>query len=1061
MRKHNPEDKEALLEEIAGLKQRIKELEQPVVGENGFINPFQDHEGIYRFIAENTADIISIMDMDLHFVYISPSLTRIRGVTPEEAVAQTLEQILTPGSLEKAFAVYKEEMVLEASGTADPERTRLVELEIYHKDGTGIWLENNISFIRNQQGAPTVILVVSRDITDRKRAERNLMESEWRFRVATELSGQLVWDLDLDTEKIAWAGAVQKITGFTAEEFQEVDLSAWREMIHPDDRERVASTLDKAIKDGTKYGCEYRLQKKDASYLYVEDGGMVLSFDKNRRMMGTLQDISERKKAEEAQKESESKYRLIAENMVDIISILDMNLRYTFVSPSILRVRGFTVEEAMKETLEETMTPESLKVVNKVFEEELALENTGRADPERTRILELEEYKKDGTLIWVENTLSFLRDEDQRPAGILVLARDITERKKAEQSLRESENNLRTIFDNTYDAIFIHDTDGKVMDVNQTLLDMYGVTREQALQMSIAEDFSTPDNPIGQLKDRWNRVLQGESLTFEWEARRPNDGSIFDVEVALNGITLGNRKVVLANVRDISSRKTAEKILKESEEKFRALAEQNIDTIMRFDRQYRHLYVNPVVEKRTGIPAEGFIGKVYGEVGLAEHQSPFLKEAIDHVFQSREVHRIECRLPAGNWIDWILMPELDQSGHVKAVITSGRDITDRKALEEQLRQSQKMEAVGQLAGGVAHDFNNMLQAIIGYTEIVLSSPSLHESDHAKITEIRKAGLRAAELTRQLLAFSRRQVLHLGPLNLNLALNNLLKMLRRLIGENIELTLHPEEDLWTVNADRGQMEQVLLNLCINARDAMPQGGQLAIETRNVVLGDRYCAQNEAVEPGRYVRLSVTDSGCGMSPEIRMKAFEPFFTTKEKGEGTGLGLATVYGIVRQHNGMIHVYSEIEKGSRFSVYLPVIESIRMAAVLEPERPVSGGHESILIAEDDEHIRLVTDEILRSAGYHVLMAVDGEDAVRMYHSCGEKIDLLLLDVVMPKKSGREVFDEIQSVNPAIRCLFMSGYSESAVHTHFILDKGFLLIQKPFNNNELLRMIRQALDQR
>lgn len=1064
MKKHNHQDKEILLKEIAGLKQRIKEWEQPAKGRNSINQPFQDHEEIYRFIAENTADIISIMNMDLHFTYISPSLTRIRGITPDEATTQTLEQILTPESLKTALAMYAEEMALEASGTADPARTRLVELEIYHKDGSGIWLENNISFLRNQQGAPTGILVVSRNITDRKRAEQTFMESESKYRSLFEASNDPIFILK-DNICIECNPAAWKMYGITREQiigtspwdfsppFQEDGIVSrekavekmdaalssepqffeWK-LMGPDEKVfdvevslvriefegkncilsivrdiTYRKTMEIALRESEqKYrtifentGTPLLFAAEDTTILLVNkefeklsgypkeelegkkkwkdfivnknDLARMIEYNRRRRVepeavphsyevqmvnksgrlrdilvnvaiisesnmtLAGMVDITDRKKAEEAQKESEAKYRLIAENMVDVISILDMNLRYTYVSPSILRVRGFTVEEAMEQTLEETMTPESLQVAFKIFEEELQLETTGRADPKRTRILELEEYKNDGTLIRTENTLSFLRDENQKPVGILVLARDITERKQAEQALRESENNLRRIFDNTYDAIFIHDTDGKVLDVNQTLLDMYGVSREQALQMSIAEDFSTPNNPLDQLEHRWRRVLQGESVTFEWEAKRPNDGSIFDVEVALNGITLGNQKVVLANVRDI---------------------------------------------------------------------------------------------------------------------------TDRKALEEQLRQSQKMEAVGQLAGGVAHDFNNMLQAIIGYTEIVLSSPSLDDSDRDKILEVHHAGQRAGELTRQLLAFSRRQVLHLGPLNLNLIVNNLFKMLRRLIGENIELTSFPEKDLWTVNADRSQMEQVLMNLCINARDAMPQGGQLAIETYNVTLDDKYCAQIEWAKPGRYVQLNVTDSGSGMSPETRMKVFEPFFTTKEKGEGTGLGLATVYGIVRQHNGMIHVYSEIGKGSRFSVYLPVIETIKTATIPEPDRPVSEGHETILIAEDDERIRLLADEILKTAGYHVLMAIDGEDAIRIYHSCGRKIDLLLLDVVMPKKSGREVFDEIQSVNPAIKCLFMSGYSENAVHTNFILDNSLLLIQKPFNNNELLRMIRQTLDQ-
>ncbi|OPY80456.1 MAG: Blue-light-activated protein [Syntrophus sp. PtaU1.Bin005] len=388
-----------------------------------------------------------------------------------------------------------------------------------------------------------------------------------------------------------------------------------------------------------------------------------------------------------------------------------------------------------------------------------------------------------------------------------------------------------------------------------------------------------------------------------------------------------------------------------------------------------------------------------------------------------------------------------------------QDITTRKALEEQLRQAQKMEAIGQLAGGVAHDFNNILQAILGYTNMVLFSMGHNDRNYGKLKEVEKAGERAAALTRQLLAFSRRQVLQLGPLDLNQAVDHLMKMLRRLIGENIELSIHPGHALWKVNADRSQIEQVLINLCVNARDAMPDGGRLSIETQNVWLDEDYCIHHDWAKPGRYVLLSITDSGCGMDGETQKKIFEPFFTTKEKSHGTGLGLATVYGVVRQHDGMIQVYSETGKGSRFNVYLPVTESTDEEILEERQVPSPGGHETILMAEDDEPLRFLTTEMLKMAGYRVLAAVDGEDALRIYQEHGREVDLLLLDVVMPRKGGRTVYDEIRAINPEIRCLFMSGYSEDAVHTNFILDHGLKLIQKPFKSLDLMRMLRQELD--
>jgi two-component system, cell cycle sensor histidine kinase and response regulator CckA len=400
--------------------------------------------------------------------------------------------------------------------------------------------------------------------------------------------------------------------------------------------------------------------------------------------------------------------------------------------------------------------------------------------------------------------------------------------------------------------------------------------------------------------------------------------------------------------------------------------------------------------------------------------------------------------------------EDEPAGEVVAAL----NITARKALEEQLRQSQKMEAIGKLAGGVAHDFNNILQAIMGYTQMVIYTLDQDDKNRSKLLEAYKGGQRAAELIQQLLAFSRRQVLKLGPLDLNQAIVDLMKMLRRLISENIELVIVPGRELWVVNADRGQIEQVLMNLCLNARDAMAEGGRLSIETHNTRLSEEFCVTHKWAKPGMFVRLSITDSGCGMDEQTREKIFEPFFTTKDPDKGTGLGLSTVYGIVHQHDGMIDVFSEPGKGSSFSVYLPAFEtSFAEEPLLEPEELVMGGYETILLAEDNKQSRLLISELLMNNGYNVLMAADGEKALRLYHEHAAEIDLLLLDVVMPKKSGRIVYDEIRAIHPDIKCIFLSGYSADSIHTNFIADQGFSLIQKPFNNAELLRSLRRELD--
>jgi len=386
---------------------------------------------------------------------------------------------------------------------------------------------------------------------------------------------------------------------------------------------------------------------------------------------------------------------------------------------------------------------------------------------------------------------------------------------------------------------------------------------------------------------------------------------------------------------------------------------------------------------------------------------------------------------------------------------------ERETLEEQYRQAQKMEAVGRLAGGVAHDFNNLLQAIMGYGQILVDQLPEEDERHEFAVEVANAAERAAGLTRQLLAFSRRQVLEMEDLYLNDVIENVSKMLRRVIGEDVQLHFIPGHRLGTVHADRGQMEQVLMNLCVNARDAMPDGGSLTIETENVVFDSEYCETHTWAVPGRHVLLSVTDTGCGMSAETQARIFEPFFTTKEVGKGTGLGLATVYGIIRQHQGMIQLYSEEGKGTTFKIYLPVVERAASNVGAKIASRVTGGSETILVAEDDEMVRRLAVRILESAGYTVLTAVNGRDAIRVFRECDRRIDLVLADAVMPELGGKGVYDVLHHENPGLRFLFSSGYSANVVHMEFVLNEEADLVQKPYSPDTLLRKVREVLDRK
>jgi two-component system, cell cycle sensor histidine kinase and response regulator CckA len=397
---------------------------------------------------------------------------------------------------------------------------------------------------------------------------------------------------------------------------------------------------------------------------------------------------------------------------------------------------------------------------------------------------------------------------------------------------------------------------------------------------------------------------------------------------------------------------------------------------------------------------------------------------------------------------------------VKRALRETEERAERKKLEEQLRQAQKMEAIGQLTGGIAHDFNNMLTVILGYSELMLKSlpPDAPLRDH--VEQVKEAGVRASLLTRQLLAFSRKQVLQPRVLDLNAVLTNMDQMLQRLIGEDIALVAVPAAGLWRVYADPSQIDQIIVNLAVNARDAMPQGGKLTIETANAELEDAYAREHVSVKPGSYVMLAVSDTGCGMDAETQARMFEPFFTTKEPGKGTGLGLSTVYGIVKQSNGNIWVYSELGRGTTFKIYLPSVEA--EAKAVEPSREAARtvrGSETILLVEDENPVRALIRSTLQANGYTVLEAHDGKHAIQVCEQHKGPIHLLVTDVVMPGMGGRDLEERLKPSRPNMKVLFMSGYTDKAIVHHGELDPGTAFLQKPFTPDALARKVREVLD--
>jgi two-component system cell cycle sensor histidine kinase/response regulator CckA len=551
----------------------------------------------------------------------------------------------------------------------------------------------------------------------------------------------------------------------------------------------------------------------------------------------------------------------------------------------------------------------------------------------------------------------------------------------------------------------------------------------------------------------------------------PDDFDIAQSMADQLAIAIENARLFGRAKQEIAERKRAEEALRESEAKYRTLIERMSEGLLQVDNDDVIQFVNDRFCEMVGYSREELLGKAASELLLKDEDQEFIEEHLN-TYETPDQYETRLKKKSGEtiWVQVGVAPAVDADGQVIGSVRIHTDITERKRaeemrakLEEHLRQSQKMEAVGTLAGGIAHDFNNLLTAIMGYTGLVLDELTPDDARYNDIQGIQKTAQRAADLTRQLLAFARRQIVELRILNLNELILNMGKMLRRLIGENIELVTLPGPNLGLVKVDPGQFEQVLVNLAINARDAMPNGGKLTIETANVTLDLDYVQQHAEVIPGEYVMLAVSDNGIGMTEEVKSHIFEPFFTTKEVNRGTGLGLATCFGIIKQSDGHIWVYSEPGQGTTFKVYLPRIDEAETVSLFRhvESGDLPRGSETVLLVEDEAAVRDLAARMLRQQGYKLLEAANGHEALQLVQKRpDEKIHLVVTDVVMPQMGGKVLTDQLKSLRPDIKVLFTSGYTDKAVVHHDVLEPNIAFLQKPFSPQMLVRKVREVLDQ-
>ena len=637
------------------------------------------------------------------------------------------------------------------------------------------------------------------------------------------------------------------------------------------------------------------------------------------------------------------------------------------------------------------------------------------------------------------------------------------------RELRKNLALLRGITEGTTDAVFVKDRNGRYLTINSAGAAFLGRSVREIIGKDDRELFS--EDTGRSIMDNDRKVMEsGATQTYEEQGTSNGVSRLFlatkgpyrDAEGAIVGL--------LGVSRDITERKRAEEEIRQSQQKLRIHFEHTPLAVVEWDLDFRVTAWNPAAERMFGYTREEAVGQ-RGHFIVPE---PF-RDRVDSVWhdllheQETPSGRTRPRFAGNDNItkdgrliscEWYNTPLVDESGRVLGVASLVQDVTERVGLEERLRQSQKMEAVGRLAGGIAHDFNNLLTIILGYSQIVADGVPQGSRLAESTSQIKSAAERAAGITRQLLAFSRKQVLSPRIINLNDIVINLDSMLRRLIGEDIEVMTVPAPELGSVKADPGQIEQVVMNLALNARDAMPRGGKLTLETSNATLDDSYARNHQAAAPGRYVMLAVSDTGEGMTSETQSRIFEPFYTTKEVGKGTGLGLSMVYGIIKQSGGYIWVYSEPGRGTTFKIYLPRVDQPAEASTAEKRSPgAQQGTETILLVEDDAQLRQLSSSVLTRCGYNVLTAANPEDGLAICKGNHHDIRLLVTDVVMPRMNGRQLAEQILQICPKLRVLYISGYTNNAIVHYGVLDSGLWFLPKPFTLAALAAKVREVLD--
>ena len=785
-------------------------------------------------------------------------------------------------------------------------------------------------------------------------------------------------------------------------------------------------------------------------------------------LKGTNQGLKQRltkfEGVEESLNESEARFRTLVEGSNDIVWEVDAKGTYTYVSPNVSSVMGYRPTEMLGKTPFDFMPTDEARRVGEIF-------GAIASEKKPFTLLAHAFVAKDGLHGVMECSGRPILDKGGHLRGYRGIDRDITDRKQAEETIQNSEDKYRRLFQSAIDMIHIVDDQHRIIDVNETELRKLGYSRSELIGRPLLDIIHPEFRPV--TAGGVPTVRSGQSIKSYETALLTKDGGRISVLANVVPLMVDGRFVgAQAIIHDITDRKQAE----EDRARFRLLLDQAHDAVFIADPKVGlFLDVNQTAVEKLGYSREELLTMTPRDIEVGFSLSePEWEKFMNRIRSTNGavlegVHRRKDGTTFPVEIS-LMIKQIESREYQVAIV---RDISERKELEkaqilaegreqveQQLRQAQRVESLGQLAGGIAHDFNNLLTIINGYTEMSLGNLAKDDPIRGNLDEVRKAGDRAAALTRQLLAFGRKQILRPRVVDLDAVVAETEKMLKRLIGEHIELVNIRNKGLWPITIDPAQIDQVIVNLAVNARDAMPMGGKIIIESKNVELDEEYASKHISVRPGPYVMLAVSDTGSGMDKETLAHLFEPFFTTKEPGKGTGMGLATVYGNVKQSEGNVWVYSEVGKGTTFKLYFPRVD--RPVDQPEPRRlstQTTGRGETVLLVEDDEAVRMLARGILEKNGYTVIVASNGTEALEKCRTHKGVIQLLITDVVMPQMGGPELVYSLSGQRPETKVLYMSGYASKGVVQQKVIEEGAQFLQKPFTPTRLAQKVRDVLD--